>query len=172
MTSMHGVTKVKCFQLAWLLPLAIVAACAGPKEVQFTQADATQIRQRTQEFKAAFNSKDPAKVAAFHPGESVLMPPNAPTIRGREEIQKFYVDLYAQGGTDLQMDTKDVRGHGTLAYETGTYSLNRRPEKGAAVRDRGKYMFIWRNSSNGQWLMEYTIWSSDLPDKVDIAPSK
>jgi uncharacterized protein (TIGR02246 family) len=154
--------------LGWLLPLAVVAACSGPTEVQFTQANATQIRQRTQEYEAAFNSKDPAKVAAFYPGESVLMPPNAPTIRGREEIQKFYVDLYAQGGTDLEMDTKDVRGHGPLAYEAGGYSLHRRPAKGAAMRDRGKYLFIWRNL-NGVWSIEYTIWSSDLPEMVPMA---
>ena len=172
MTSTPFMTSVRFVKLALLAPLALtVAACSGPAEQQFVQADANNIRQRTQEFETAFNAKDAGKVAKFYPGEGVLMPPNAPTIRGREEIQKFYVDLYSQGGTDLQMDTKDVRGHGTLAYETGTYSLNRRPEKGAAVRDRGKYMFIWRNT-NGQWLMEYTIWSSDLPDKVDIAPSK
>ena len=120
-------TSVTTFKLAWLLPVAVAAACSGPTEPQFVQADANQIRQRTQEFEAAFNAKDAAKVAAFYPGESVLMPPNAPTIRGREEIQKFYVDLYGQGATDLEMETKDVRGHGTLAYEAGTYSLNRRP---------------------------------------------
>jgi uncharacterized protein (TIGR02246 family) len=168
MTSMNGVMSVKCVKLAWLLPLAVVAACSGPKEVQFTQAEATHIRQRTQEYEAAFNSKDPAKVAAFHPGESVLMPPNAPTIRGREDIQKFYVDLYAQGGTDLEMDTKDVRGHGTLAYEAGAYSLHRKPANGAAMRDRGKYLFIWR-SLNGVWSIEYTIWSSDLPEMLPLA---
>ena len=168
MTSREFKTSVRSFKMAWLLPLAFAAACSGPTEQQFVQADANNIRQRTQEFEAAFNAKDPAKVAAFYPGESVLMPPNAPTIRGREEIQKFYVDLYAQGATDLEMDTKDVRGHGTLAYEAGTYSLNRRPTTGDALRDRGKYLFIWRNQNN-VWSIEYTIWSSDLPEMVPIA---
>jgi uncharacterized protein (TIGR02246 family) len=168
MTSMNGLTSVKYCKLGWLLPLAVVAACSGPKEVQFTQTDASHIRQRTQDYEAAFNSKDAAKVAAFYPGESVLMPPNAPTIRGREEIQKFYVDLYAQGTTDLEMNTKDVRGHGPLAYETGGYSLHRKPEKGTGLRDRGKYLFVWRNL-NGVWSIENTIWSSDLPEMVPMA---
>jgi hypothetical protein len=30
------------------------------------------------------------------------------------------------------------------------------------VPDRGKYLFIFRNM-NGQWKIEYTSWSSDLP---------
>jgi uncharacterized protein (TIGR02246 family) len=161
-------TSVKSFKFAWLLPVALVAACSGPTEPQFVQADATQIRQRTQEFEAAFNTKDAAKVATFYGGESVLMPPNAPTVRGREEIQKFYVDLYTQGATDLDMASRDVRGHGPLAYEAGTYSMNRKPQTGDALRDRGKYLFVWRHT-NSVWTIEYTIWSSDLPEMVPIA---
>jgi ketosteroid isomerase-like protein len=168
MTSIKFMTSVKYFKFAWLLPVAAVAACSGPTEPQFVQADATQIRQRTQEYEAGFNTKDVAKVAVFYPGESILLPPNAPTIRGREGIEKFYVDLYAQGATDLEMDTRDVRGHGSLAYESGTYQMNRRPQTGDALRDRGKYIFIWRKLNN-VWSIEYSIWSSDLPAMVPIA---
>ena len=91
MTSTPFMTSVRFVKLAVLAPVALtMAACAGPAEKGFVQADANTIRQRTQEFKTAFNTKDAVKVATFYPGEGVLMPPNAPTIRGREEIQKFY----------------------------------------------------------------------------------
>jgi uncharacterized protein (TIGR02246 family) len=161
-------TSVKYFKFAWLLPVAVVAACAGPSEPQFVQGDANQIRQRTQDYEAAFNGKDASKVAVFYPGESVLLPPNAPTVRGREGIEKFYVDLYAQGATDLEMETRDVRGNGPLAYESGAYQMNRKPVTGDALRDRGKYLFIWRKTNN-VWSIEYSIWSSDLPAMVPIA---
>ena len=69
------------------------------------------------------------------------------------------------------MESGNVGGHGPLAYESGSYSLNRRPASGPHTRDRGKYMFIWRNT-NGQWQIEYTMWSSDLPEYVNIAPVK
>jgi uncharacterized protein (TIGR02246 family) len=153
---------------ALAMSAVFMSACSGSTEPQFVQADANSIRQRTQDFEAAFNSKEAAKVVAFYPAESVLMPPNAPTIRGKEGIERFYAELYAQGATDLEMDTKDVRGHGTLAYEAGGYTMNRKPAKGNAVRDRGKYLFIWRNN-NGTWTIENTIWSSDLPEMVPIA---
>lgn len=168
MTSREFKTSVRGSRWAWLLPVAFAAACSGPTEPQFVQTDANNIRQRTQEFEAAFNSKDAAKVATFYPGEGVLMPPNAPTIRGREEIEKFYVDLYSQGATDLEMETKDVRGHGPLAYEAGSYTMHRKPASGTALRDRGKYLFIWRNQNN-TWNIESTIWSSDLAEMVPIA---
>ena len=151
-----------------LLPVLAAAACSqGQREPQFTQTEANQIRQRTQEYKTAFNSKEAKQVVAFYTDESTLMPPNAPTVRGKDSIQTFYTDLYGQGATDLEMVTKDIRGQGTLSYESGTYSLIRRPASGEATRDRGKYVFIWRNNGGG-WKIEYTIWSSDLPKFVPI----
>ena len=33
--------------------------------------------------------------------------------------------------------------------------MNRRPQTGDALRDRGKYLFIWR-SMNNVWSIEYT----------------
>jgi ketosteroid isomerase-like protein len=151
-----------------LLPVIAAAACSqGPRDPQFTQNEANQIRQRTQEYKTAFNSKEAKEVLAFYTDESILMPPNAPTVRGKDSIQTFYSELYGQGATDLEMETKDIRGQGTLSYETGSYTLIRRPPSGGATRDRGKYVFIWRNNGNG-WKIEYTIWSSDLPKFVPI----
>ena len=154
--------------VAAAVSMAASGCGGGAAEPAFTPADAAAIRQRTQDYEAAFNSKDLEKVAAFYPAESVLMPPNAPTVRGKDGIRDFYKELYGQGGTDLEMETRDVRGHGNMAYEAGSYSINRRPATGNATRDRGKYMLIWRNQ-NSAWSIEYTIWSSDLPELVPIA---
>ena len=151
--------------------LAFLAGCGGSTVPQFGVAEAKVIRQRTADFATTFNTKEVDKLVGFYASEIVFMPPNAPKLRGKDAVANFFKDMFSQGATELKLESTDVGGHGPLAYESGTYSMNRRPTAGAHTRDRGKYMFIWRNS-NGQWLMEYTIWSSDLPDKVDIAPSK
>jgi len=148
---------------------ALSISCSQSTEPQFGQQDAAKIRQRTQEYAQAFNGKDLQKVLTFYSGETVLMPPNAPTVRGREAVGDFYKALYAEGAEDLSLDSKDVGGHGTLAYESGTFSLTRRPASGPETRDRGKYMFIWRfNRAQNNWLIDYTIWSSDLPQRVTV----
>jgi uncharacterized protein (TIGR02246 family) len=149
--------------------LAATAAC-GPSEPQFGRADADRIRERAQQYEAAFNAKDVARLLAFHSLEAVFMPPNEPIRRGREAIEAFYRDLLAQGATELVIESKDIGGHGPLAYESGTYSLNRRPARGPHTRDRGKYIFIWRRA-DGEWRIAYTIWSSDLPGRVTIGPA-
>ena len=151
--------------------ITCAAGCGGREEPRFGVAETKILRQRTADFAAAFNSKDADKVLSFYSSEIVFMPPNSPILRGKEAVRKFYDDLYTEGATELRMESVDVGGHGPLAYESGTFSLNRRPSGGAHTRDRGKYLFIWRNT-NGTWLNEYTMWSSDLPERVDIAPVK
>ena len=156
---------------ATFLTLMCVAGCGRSGEPQFGVAETNVIRQRTSDFAAAFNAKDVDKIVTLYSPETVFMPPNSPTLRGKDSLGAFYKDLHAQGATELKLDSGTVGGHGPLAYESGTYSLNRRPPTGPHTRDRGKYMFIWRNTG-GQWLIEYTIWSSDLPERVDVAPIK
>ena len=164
---MRSITLV----VAMIALLASASACGRTSEMPFGTAESQVIRQRTTDFAAAFNAKGIDKITAFYSPESVFMPPNSPTRRGKETIAEYYKTLYNEGATELRMESQNVGGHGPLAYESGTYSLNRRPPTGPHTRDRGKYMFIWRNT-NGQWLIEYTMWSSDLPERVDIAPVK
>ena len=134
-----------------------VGACAGPKQEEFTRADAEAIKKSTADFTAAFNHKEIDKVVDFYVDNSVLMPPNKPLLRGRDALRAYYGAEVARGG-ELRMDSEEVQGHGPLAYEAGVYSITF--EGGA--RDRGKYLRVFR-LMNGTWRTEKTIWSSDLP---------
>lgn len=136
-----------------------VSACAGAaKEQEFTRADAEAIRQTTAGLTSAFNEKQVDRVVEFYAENSVLMPPNAPLLRGRDPLKSFYGDLVSKGAT-LQMQPEDIAGHGPIAYESGTYTLSYGTN---GPRDRGKYLRVLRNM-RGAWRAEKTIWSSDLP---------
>ncbi|OFW03726.1 MAG: hypothetical protein A3H96_04330 [Acidobacteria bacterium RIFCSPLOWO2_02_FULL_67_36] len=134
-----------------------VCACAGPAEQEFTRADAEAIRKADVDLTAALNAKEVDKVLAFYADSSVFMPPNAPTLRGKEPLKSFYDDMVAKGAK-MEMNATDVAGHGPIAYASGSYSLT----FDAGTRDRGKYLRVLRNMA-GTWRIEYTIWSSDLP---------
>ena len=149
----HAVTSA-----ALALTICVSACATGAREQQFTMADQEAIRKSSSEFAAAFNAKDIDKVLGYYADNSVFMPPNAPVLRGREPLREFYQDLIGRTA-NLKLETEDVNGHGPLAYETGFYSL---VYQDGAVRDRGKYVFIWRKA-NDIWRTEKTIWSSDLP---------
>jgi ketosteroid isomerase-like protein len=147
---------------AWVLAvvaLATTTACSTPKGEEFTTSDAATIRQKNQEFVEAFNGKQVPKILSLYADNSVFMPPNTPTIRGRGALEGYYSDQFRQGAGDLKLEVAEVSGHGPLAYQTGVYELDYRRD---SRHDRGKYLFVMRNMS-GTWRLQYAMWSSDLP---------
>jgi ketosteroid isomerase-like protein len=147
---------------AVITALLLSAACSGPAPVEFTMKDAGEIRQQHDAFVAAFNAKDVPKVLDLYAENSVFMPPNEPVIRGKDALKHFYETLLTRdGASDLRMEISEVSGHGTLAYQSGTYEMALKPASGHSGRDRGKYLFVIRKMANG-WKLHYTMWNSDL----------
>lgn len=149
----------KAVTIAALALTVGVSACAtGAQEEGFTRADQDAIRQKAADMEAAFNAGEIDKVVAHYADNSVFMPPNVPRIRGQEPLREFYTDLAARA-TTLDLEPEEISGHGPLAFEAGSYSIT---YKEGASRDRGKYLLVLRNTA-GNWRVEKTIWSSDLP---------
>lgn len=149
---------IRCVLLAAIVGVSVSACAPEERDDEFTAADTETIRQRSQQLPTAFNAKQLDPILELYADNSVFMPPNSPLLRGREPLRGFYQDLISRT-TNLRLETEDVAGHGPLAYETGTYWL---AYQDGAVRDRGKYVFIWRKMGD-TWRTEKTIWSSDLP---------
>jgi ketosteroid isomerase-like protein len=146
-------TVIKATALALTLG---VGACGGPSEPAFGKADSDAIRKSTADLAAGINGKNVDQILTLYADNSVFMPPNAPLLRGREPLKSFYTDLVAKV-TDIQLESAEIAGHGPIAYEAGSYTMNI-----GTSRDRGKFLFVLRNLG-GIWRMEYTSWSSDLP---------
>jgi ketosteroid isomerase-like protein len=149
------------------LVLAVsVSACAtaATQQEDFTRTDADAIRKASIDLAAAFNEKQIDTVLEFYAENSVFMPPNAPQLRGRDPLKSFFGELLAKGAANLRLEPEEVAGHGPIAYEYGTYSV----DLGANRRDRGKYVRLLRNTA-GTWRVEKTIWSSDLPPAAAAA---
>jgi uncharacterized protein (TIGR02246 family) len=140
-----------------------LAACSAPVAREFGKTDVENIRKVVEEFLAVYNSKDAEKLANLFTGGAVVMPPNASTMRGHQSIRDYFVGRFASGASDLVLEPKDINGSLPLAYASGDYSLKMAPP-GAAnpARDRGKFLWVLRET-NGKWMLEYLIFSSDLP---------
>jgi ketosteroid isomerase-like protein len=149
-----------------------VASCSGPQVKEFGREDADQIRKFVQEFAATYNAKDAAKMTTLYSGSAILMPPNASTVRGPESIQGYYQNRFGvDGATDIVLEPKEISGQGPLAYMSGTFSLNLKPEGKPQGHDRGKVLFILRNLAK-TWRIEISMWSSDLPPAVPETPTE
>jgi uncharacterized protein (TIGR02246 family) len=138
------------------------AGCSGSSGPRFDKTDVDNINRLIEELRTAFNAKDPAKAAALYSTTGVVMPPNKPIMRGRQFVEQYYKDRFSEGASDLELTAVDVAGQGTLAYANGDYRLNLVSSDGKPPRrDRGKFLWIFRESNN-QWLIEYVIFSSDF----------
>ena len=153
--------KVPLLMAASVMAFAL-SACSAPAQREFGKPDRDSITKLVQDFTAAYNAKDAAKVATLFTGGAGLMPPNASTLRGTESIQGYFVSRFEQGASDLQIEPKDIAGSGVLAYISGNYGLKLAPPGGPERRDRGKLLWVLRDF-NGKWLLEYLIFSSDFP---------
>jgi uncharacterized protein (TIGR02246 family) len=143
--------------------MVLCAACSGGSGPRFEKTDTEAITRLIEQLRVAFNAKDPAKAAALYSTTGVVMPPNKPIMRGRQFVEQYYKDRFAEGATDLEMNAVDVSGQGNLAYASGDYRLNLVPADGKQPprRDRGKFLWVFRETNN-QWFIEYVIFSSDF----------
>jgi uncharacterized protein (TIGR02246 family) len=164
---MRGISLVVAMSM-----VVAVAGCSGPVVREFGKADVENIRKAFEEFRAAYNAKDAEKVASMFSGGAVVMPPNASTTRGHQAIRDYFVGRFASGASDVVLEPQDINGSFPLAYASGDYSLVMAPP-GATnpARDRGKFLWIFRET-NGKWMLEYLMFSSDLPVAPPAANAK
>jgi ketosteroid isomerase-like protein len=66
---------------------------------------------------------------------------------------------------DGSAKTEDVMVSGDLAVETGTFAWTLQPKSGAEVKDKGKYLTVWKRQADGSWKIVRDIDNSDLPAK-------
>ena len=135
-------------------------ACSdgGPR---FDREDTANITRVIEQLRDAFNAKDPVKAAALYSPTGVVMPPNRSLMRGRQFVEQYYADRFAEGASDVELEPADISGQGTLAYASGDYRLNLAREGEPSRRDRGKFLWVFRET-NGTWMIEYVIFSSDF----------
>jgi uncharacterized protein (TIGR02246 family) len=151
--------------LRYLAAATLVAASAACSQQSaaptFTQQDTQTITHHVEEMRAAFNAKDPDKVAALFSANGIVMPPNQATARSRESVREYYAARFGEGATGLELEARDISGTATLAYVSGDYRLNSVGGAGEPQRDRGKFVWVLRKT-NDRWFIEYVIFNSDF----------
>ena len=145
-----------------------VTACSQSPARTFGKPETDSIHQLIGQFITAYNAKDSTKVSQMFTDGGAVLPPNASTVRGTENVRIYYTKRFDQGASDLAIQAQTIAGSGTLAFASGDYRLNMAPPGGAAQRDRGKFIFILREV-NGQWRFDHLMFSSDFAPGGPIA---
>jgi uncharacterized protein (TIGR02246 family) len=131
-------------------------------------ADREAIRQAMKDFIAAFERGDAAAVAAHMTTGAELTPPDGTTVRGRDAIQKRYVEYLAKNPKHsvkvepdslhfLSRDTALGEGHMTVTTGKGDPGVNRYVI--LHVREDGKWLIaVLRNDESEQATLRDLEW--------------
>jgi ketosteroid isomerase-like protein len=153
--------------LSLVVVVSLAAGCSGSRPTdEFTMKDQASIRERSDTLVKAFNDKSVDRILDVYTESSVFMPPNEPIIRGKDALKMFYEDLLKGGAANLKLQVSEVSGQGPLAYQSGSYEMERSGPSAGSGRDRGKYLFVLRKF-NDTWRYEYAMWNSDLPSSAN-----
>lgn len=112
-------------------------------------------------WKDGFLNQDYDGMAAFYTEDTVVMPPNQPTVRGRSAVRDWMASFPRVTRADFVID--EVEGIGDRAFVRGRYSMTLEPEGAPGpVHDTGKYIEIREKQPDGSWLLARDIFNSDL----------
>jgi uncharacterized protein (TIGR02246 family) len=120
--------------------------------------DTSTFERLGKQYTDAFNKGDAAAVAALYADEVFLLPPGAPIIKGRANVQSYMAQAVNVGG-DFKLVTVDVKPLGPdTAREVGTFSFKL---KGAQSQEVvGKYIIVWEKIGS-DWKLATDIWNMD-----------
>lgn len=126
-----------------------------------TDADRQEIRAFYAGWSDALLEEAYGEMLELYTDDAVMMPPNHPALRGREEILGFMQGFPPVSRVDF--DVHEIEGYGDLAYVTGSYAMTLEPEGAPGpVEDRGTFIEIRRKEPDGRWLLSRDIFNSDL----------
>ena len=150
------------------LSLSFLTACQ--RQTATTIADTRSVDEATlkkldAEWSKAAGAKDVDKTASYYADDAVVLPPNLPTINGKQAARAMWQGMFSVPGFGggWKVAKLEVARSGDLAYVTGTYELSETDAKGKPMTDKGKYLEIWKKQADGTWKCTIDMFNSDLP---------
>jgi uncharacterized protein (TIGR02246 family) len=123
----------------------------------------THIEQIGARFAEAYNRGDIAAVGALYDADAIVLAPNAPPMRGRQNIEAFWGGARQQGFRSISLTTTAVEVTGDYALELGNYRLVIQPPGQGEGVDQGKFMVVWKRQPDGTWKIYRDMFNTSMP---------
>ena len=134
---------------------ASAAVCLGLLASPAMAEDISEkVSKATKEWDAAFNKQDAKTVTGYYTDDATLLPPAEVTVKGADDIQKFWQSLFDAGFKDHTVETISTEASGDHAYQTGTWSA----KGGDGKEYRGRIVKIMERKG-GTWKTKVHTWN-------------
>ena len=131
-------------------------------------ADVKAVLDLERRAREAAEAKDLERYVSFYADDASLFWPGAPMVTGRAAIREFMRAFLSMPAFSLSFETAkvDVSRAGDLAYSYGTNKVTLVDPRGNRMKDRGKYLTVYRKQPDGTWKVVADMGNSDLPAPV------
>ena len=139
-----------------------LAGCAANAPASLSDADRTAIRATVDSFTNAIRKGDYGTAASYYAENGVFMPPNAPAVEGRAEIEKAFGTFGKV--TAFSQPIVELDGVGDLAYARLNADLTFIPPNAkSTMTDKSKVLIVMRKQADGGWRTVAGMVNSNLP---------
>ncbi len=145
---------------------ALALGCSPQQSPRNTSgAEETAIRQADLAWSKAMTDRQLEATVSYYAEEASIFPPNAPTATGKNAIRNVWAQFFAMPGFLVTCHPVKIEASrsGDIGYTQGPYDLAFSDGRGHTVKDRGKYLAVWKKQTNGAWRVVADIFNSDLP---------
>lgn len=131
--------------------------------------DETAIRSLMDEVLACFNKADLEKLLSLHTDDIILMEPNMPLIKGKQQVRELFAALKAQKiNMHLAFHIDELEVMGERAFVRGQV-FKTVIQEDTISGDIGKFICLLQKQPDGNWLRTHVIVNSDSPAEVKPA---
>lgn len=128
---------------------------------------AGEIRQLIDKYVAASEKGDLPAVLSVMTDDVVFLPPNDTPKVGKEDVRRWMAPSQNQYAIKDNMQTRELRVAGDIAYEWGVFQESFTPKDPASgakpISLDGKFVRIYQRLPDGSWRMARACWNSNLP---------
>lgn len=140
----------------------LVTACSA-RQVALPDHRSTidAIRRDTE---AAENAGSAERMRAHFADDIVMMAPNMPTVVGAATTAQAMRQFFDMFGVQIAYTSIEIVVSGDWAFDRGTYTHTLTPKRGgSAMRETGKYVWLYRRTPQGAWKQARVIWNTSDP---------
>jgi ketosteroid isomerase-like protein len=161
---------MKTFEISFLLiTIFVFIACTAEDKVD-TKADVEAIRTVSMAVVTTWNEGDYDGFMTYIDDEAILLPQNAPTVKGIEAISSLYSNSFKNFSLEVENSIEEIQVYGDYACELGTWIGSMNPKDGSTPIDfNNKVLCIYKRQTNSLWKMYRLMYSSnEAPEKLHI----
>src|SRR5690349_24425086 len=156
-----SLTRLSTLACALFL-LSLSIACQTQATPDTRANDEAALKKLDDEWSKAAGSKDVEKTISYYSDDAVVMPPNIPTLTGKDAIRTLWKSMLDSPGFSggWKATKVEVARSGDLAYVSGTYEFNEKDDGGKPMTDKGKFLEVWKKQADGNWKCRADMFSS------------